>query len=67
MRSAILLDACLLSKRASAILCDPGKQTVGYPEPLDVAADSNDFTREFVAEHERKSWPQDRATSLAGT
>src|SRR5471030_528003 len=30
-------------------------------EPFDVAANGNDFPREFVAEHQGKLWPQDGA------
>src|ERR1700730_1457640 len=61
MRSAILVDACLLCECASTVLCDPGKHTVTHAEPFDVAANGNDFPREFVAEHKRKLWPQDCA------
>jgi hypothetical protein len=57
----------LLGECARAILRDPGKHRVTYAEPFDIAANCDDFAREFVAEHERKFWPQDRATSLAGT
>ena len=57
----------MLGECARAILRDPGKHRVTYAEPFDIAANCDDFAREFVAEHERKFWPQDRATSLAGT
>jgi hypothetical protein len=51
----------LLRERASPILCDPSKHTVTHAEPCDVAANSNDFTGELVAEHKRKLWSQDSA------
>jgi hypothetical protein len=57
MGSVILIDARLLSERASTFFCDPGKHTVAYVEPFDVVANGNNFTREFVAEHKRKLWP----------
>src|ERR1700751_4512281 len=52
-----LVDACLFCEGAATFLCKPGKHTVTHAEPLDVAANSNDFAREFVAQHERKLWP----------
>ena len=38
---------------------DPRKHTVTCAEPFDVTTNGNNFTSEFVAEHERKLWPQD--------
>jgi hypothetical protein len=61
MRSVIFVDACLLCECAGTFLRDPGKYTVTHPESFDVAANGNDFTREFVAEHKRKPWPVDSA------
>src|SRR5450631_3195220 len=61
MRSVNLVDTCLLCECAGTILCDPGKHTITHMEPFDVAANGNDFAREFVAQHKRKPWPQDCA------
>jgi hypothetical protein len=60
-RSMILADACLRCECASTILGDPGKHPVTHMEPFDVAANGNNFAREFVAQHKRKIWPQDCA------
>jgi hypothetical protein len=61
MRSMKLVGACLLCECATAILCDPGKYPVTSTEPFHVAADRNDFTSEFVAQHKRQCWSQDCA------
>jgi hypothetical protein len=51
----------LLGECAKTTLCDPGKHTITHAEPFDLVTDGNNFTREFVAEHQRKLWPQDCA------
>ena len=40
---------------------DPGKHAVPHVKPSDLAANGNNFAREFVTQHKRKPWPQDRA------
>lgn len=57
----ILVDACLLREMRQHDLLRPGKHAVTHAEPCDVAANGNDFTREFIAEHKRKFWSQDCA------
>ncbi len=61
VRSVILVDTCLLGKGAGTILGNPGKHTIADAEPLDLAANGSHVPRQFVAEHQRQPWPQDRA------
>jgi hypothetical protein len=61
VRCELLVDACLLGKSTTAILCYPRKDAVACAEPLDVSADGNNDTGEFVTQHKRKLGSVDRA------
>ena len=43
------------------ILRDSGKHTITHAEPVDLATNGNDYTRQFIAEDKRKLWPLDCA------
>lgn len=59
MCSIILIDTCLVGKCTGAVLGDPGKYAVPCAKSRDIAADGDDFAREFVAKHEGQTRPQD--------
>src|ERR1700758_2442904 len=59
MRSVSLVDTGLFCECSTTILCDPSIHAVTDAEPSDVAANRNNFAREFVAQHKRKLWPHD--------
>jgi hypothetical protein len=61
MRSVSLVDRGVFCECSTTILCDPSKHAVTDAKPFDVAANRNNFAREFVAQHKRKLWPHDCA------